>query len=130
MWFDIWPIVRLRSAVSGGAANRGLATSGPTAALGLHKNSGFHIDLGRGADLSIEEQQEIAADFLLRHEAALAALKAIPAIETFYLGIQEEVLRHSAGSLFDLHPPLLQAALRIGIQLTVWALLEQKADSD
>ena len=95
----------------------------------LHKRSSFEIDLGCGADLPIDEQQEIAADFLKRHEAALVALKAIPGVETFYLGIQEQVLRDSLGSLFDLHPPLLQAALRIGIRLTVWTCLERTTTS-
>jgi hypothetical protein len=91
----------------------------------LHKHSGFEIDLGCGADLSIDEQQEIAAEFLTQHEATLVALKVVPGVESFYLGIQEQVFRDSAGSLFDLHSPLLHAALRIGIRITVWACLDR-----
>ena len=86
----------------------------------------LEIDLGDGADLDIAEQQAIAVDFLTANEGPLRELGAAPGITSFYLGLQETVYPDSAGSVMDVSPALMEIALKIGMQLTIWACLNRK----
>jgi hypothetical protein len=93
----------------------------------LRETSGLSIELGRGTEDSAEEQQEIAAAFLNENEAALTRLRSLPGVETFYLGLELTVDPKSKGSIMDMLPSLMQIALKIGIQITVWATIEPES---
>lgn len=92
----------------------------------VHELSGLEIDLGEGINLSIEEQQEIAVESLSANERLLKTLQSTPGVTTFYLGLQENVLPDSLGSIMDVSRSLMKVALKIGIQVTIWACVDRR----
>lgn len=84
---------------------------------------GIEIILGDGPDLDFREQQSIAHGYLAAHATALKKLIRTPGVASSYLGIQDVVYPDSAGSIIDVSPTLMQQALKIGLQLTIWSCL-------
>ena len=94
-----------------------------------YANSGISIELGSGTELDTNEQQSIAADFLRGNNEALKELGSIRGVESFFLGLQLTICRNSAGSIMDMRQSLMQLALAVGVQVTVWACLERESGS-
>lgn len=86
--------------------------------------SGLRVELGCGTEDSAEEQQEIAAAFLRENEAALTRLRAFPGVEHVYVGVELTVDPRSRGSVMDMLPSLMQIALKIGVEITIWSTVE------
>ena len=112
-WINTRPTPRLRSVASGGAANHFPAMRGPT--TGHCTNAvGSKSTLVARATRQWVRQREFAAEFLERHEASLRLALASAgdshrqSCPTWGFATASRVI--GAGSLFDLHPPLLQAA--------------------
>jgi hypothetical protein len=91
----------------------------------VYENSGVEISLGCGAELDPHEQQPIAVAYIAANKAHLAQLRSSPGITTFCLGLQETVYSDSLGSIMDLSPALMEIALEIKIQITIWSCLSR-----
>jgi hypothetical protein len=89
----------------------------------LNETSGLCIDLGIGVDLNIEEQQDIAVEYLSANQNALQVLRSFPGVTDFYLGLQGTVHSNSLGSIYDLSPHSMEIALKIGVRVTIWSCL-------
>jgi hypothetical protein len=89
-------------------------------------SSGLEIELGDGTELSMDEQQEIAAELLATNRAAFDKLRSDPAGPSICLGLQETVHTDSAGSIMDLDPALMRAVLDMGIEVTMWACVSHE----
>ncbi|MBX3413267.1 MAG: hypothetical protein KF708_11305 [Pirellulales bacterium] len=89
-------------------------------------SNGFAIPLGSGPELHVDEQQQIAIDFLAAYTATLKKAARARGVTHCYLGLQEIVYPNTAGSIFDLSPTLLKHSLNIGLQVTVWSCLSPR----
>jgi hypothetical protein len=89
----------------------------------LLETNGFEIYMGLDRDISFDNQQSIAATFLEANEVHMSELSALG--RGFYLGLRETVTPSSRGSIMDISRSLMQIILRVGIDLTICACVEQ-----
>lgn len=90
-----------------------------------HSN-GLEIELGDGTELSMQEQQQVAVEFLSENRQSLVKLRSSPGLRSIGLGLQEMVHADSAGSIMDLDPALMRIVLDIGIEVTIWACVSHE----
>jgi hypothetical protein len=61
---------------------------------GPHETSGVEILLGDGARLNLDEQNNLAIDYIRANRDELRALGRFPGVETFCLGLQRNMTFH------------------------------------
>jgi len=86
------------------------------------KTAGVSIRLGDGRTLGHEEQQRIAADFLVANRNALKHLAAFPGVWAFILGLEfhMDMAPNITGMSIGVSPQLAWHALDVGIQLVLY----------
>jgi hypothetical protein len=92
------------------------------------KSSGIFKILGDGPTVPLEEQEQIAIDYLSANHDALKLLAQAPGVTTFILGLQYQVKLEENITGFAIGPsaPLMSLALDIGIAPTYYIMLERK----
>lgn len=94
----------------------------------MHPTSGVEKFLGRGWELSTDEQDLIARDFLEANEESLRLLAQFPGVEVFILGLQcrIELTPGLRSFCMSASPSLMCLSARIGIVLTFYVDLDRK----
>jgi hypothetical protein len=93
-----------------------------------HPTSGIEIVLGNGRELTIDEQDRIARDFLEEHENALAQLSKYPGVDTFILGLHYRIPHTPGlrGFCMSASARLMYFALRTGVDVTFYGSFGKK----
>lgn len=86
------------------------------------ESSGVNIRLGDGGTLELDEQEQIALEFLKANREALKHLSGFPGVTTFILGIEVdiEVAPNIVCTSFGVSPHLAWQALDVGIELVFY----------
>lgn len=81
------------------------------------KTNGMEKSLGDGTQLTIDDQDRIASQFLEQHEDALAELSKYPGVDTFILGLHYRIdlSPNVRGWCMSLSSRLSRIALRTGV---------------
>ena len=96
------------------------------------QSNGVRKSLGNGRAISWHEQQRIALDFLATHRDSLKALASFPGVTTFILGLQCQIKLDDCivGTAMGLPIELLRQALDIGIEPTIYVVLDRESGRD
>ena len=97
-----------------------------------HPTSGIELCLGKGRELTIFEQDRIAADFLESNEESLKQLADYPGVDTFILGLHYRIKLDQSicGFSMSASQRLICLSLRIGIDVTFYVDLDREPTVD